>query len=59
MRILKTNSERFVISCVDDKAIWRPLEEAGYTVYNQELILTGMLKQEIDWENEGHKVPGQ
>ena len=48
-----------MISCVDDKAIWRPLAEAGYTVYNQELILTGMLKQEIDWENEGHKVPGQ
>lgn len=56
VRILKASSDRYVISCPDDKTIWRPLAEAGYPVYNQELILTGMLKQEIDWENAGHQV---
>lgn len=56
MRILKANSDRHVISCPDDKAVWRPLAEAGYPVYNQELILTGMLKQEIEWDKAGNKV---
>ncbi|KAK7677912.1 hypothetical protein QCA50_019102 [Cerrena zonata] len=56
VRILKANSDRHVISCPDDKAVWRPLAEAGYPVYNQELILTGMLKQEIEWDKAGNKV---
>ncbi|TFY53126.1 hypothetical protein EVJ58_g9624 [Rhodofomes roseus] len=43
---------RHVVSAPADKAIWRPLAQAGHRVWNQELILTSALKQEIDWENE-------
>lgn len=56
VRILNGNENRFVISSPTDKSIWRPLAEQGYTIYNQELILTGALKQEIDWENPTNKV---
>ena len=47
------------MSCVDDKAIWKPLVEAEFPTYNQGSILTGMLGQDVDWGNEGHKVPGR
>lgn len=58
VRILKAIQDRFVISCVDDKSIWRPLAEAGFPIFNQELILTGMLKQKIDWDSDASKVAG-
>ena len=58
LRVLKGHQDRFVISHPDDKSIWRPLAEAGYPIYSQELILTGALKQELDWDNEANKVVG-
>ncbi|PSS00871.1 hypothetical protein PHLCEN_2v4098 [Hermanssonia centrifuga] len=57
-RILKGHDNRFVISSPADVSIWRPLSEQGYPIYNQELVLTAMLKQQIDWDNESNKVPG-
>ena len=57
-RILKGHDNRFVISCAEDLSIWRPLSQHGYPIYSQELILTGVLKQQIDWDAESSKVPG-
>ncbi|KAJ3548369.1 hypothetical protein NM688_g5307 [Phlebia brevispora] len=57
-RILKGHENRYVISHQSDMSIWRPLAQHGYTIYSQELILTGALKQEIDWESDSNKVPG-
>lgn len=56
LRILKSSPNRVVISSPGDIAIWRPLAEAGFPVYSQELVLTGMLKQEVDWEGVGMRV---
>lgn len=58
MRILKGHDDRFVVSCPADVSIWRPLSENGYAVYSQELILTGVLKQELEWDDDTHRVPG-
>lgn len=51
VRILKAKDNRFVISCPEDVAIWRPLAQEGYKIYSTELILQAVLKQEIDWES--------
>ncbi|EKM60159.1 uncharacterized protein PHACADRAFT_203428 [Phanerochaete carnosa HHB-10118-sp] len=58
LRILKGHDNRFVVSCPADVSIWRPLAEHGHPIYSQELILTGVLKQELDWDEKTHKVPG-
>ncbi|KAI0083353.1 hypothetical protein BDY19DRAFT_1060990 [Irpex rosettiformis] len=55
-RILKGSSNRVVVSSPGDIAIWRPLLEAGFPVYSQELVLTGMLRQEVDWEGREMRV---
>ncbi|PSR70783.1 hypothetical protein PHLCEN_2v13345 [Hermanssonia centrifuga] len=57
-RILKGHDNRFVISSPADVSIWRPLSEQGYPIYNQELVSTAMLKQQIDWDKGSNKVPG-
>ncbi|KAK1233156.1 regulator of Ty1 Transposition [Marasmius sp. AFHP31] len=58
-RILDTNPElRHVISCPEDAKIWRPIAQKGYKIYTQELILTGVLRQEIEWDNEQWMVDG-
>ena len=58
VRILAGHDKRFVISCPADVSIWRPLSEQGYPIYSQELILTGVLKQELEWDDKALKVPG-
>ncbi|KII83923.1 hypothetical protein PLICRDRAFT_95612 [Plicaturopsis crispa FD-325 SS-3] len=58
LRILKGNVNRHVISCPEDASIWRPLAEAGFVIYNPELILTGALKQEMEWKNPKHILSG-
>ncbi|KAG6829223.1 hypothetical protein H0H87_012209 [Tephrocybe sp. NHM501043] len=55
LRILNANSDRYIISCPADIAIWRPIASA-HPVYTHELILTSALKQEIDWNNEKYRV---
>ncbi|PPQ92154.1 hypothetical protein CVT25_008779 [Psilocybe cyanescens] len=52
-------STRHVISCKEDIAIWRPLTSSRtVNIYTQELILTGVLKQEMEWDKEEYFVQG-
>ena len=53
-RVLAGHPERHVVAAPEDRAVWRPLVVAGHRVFNQELILTSALKQEVDWENEAY-----
>ncbi|GBE78793.1 hypothetical protein SCP_0116860 [Sparassis crispa] len=57
-RILSGQAHRYVISSPTDVSIWRPLAEQGHAVYTQELILTGALRQEIDWDSPTNRVAG-
>lgn len=57
-RILKGKTNRYVISCQEDKAIWRPLVQEGFKVYSPELVLRGALRQVIEWEREECLVAG-
>ncbi|KAI0033880.1 hypothetical protein K488DRAFT_46775 [Vararia minispora EC-137] len=50
-RVLDGKTDHYVISCDEDISIWRPLSEAGYTIYTTELILTSALVQEIRWKD--------
>ncbi|KAF7970484.1 hypothetical protein HWV62_23847 [Athelia sp. TMB] len=56
-RILKANENRHVVSCPADASIWRPLVQNGYVIYSPELLLTGALKQKIDWLDDANRVP--
>ncbi|KAH7905875.1 BRCT domain-containing protein [Hygrophoropsis aurantiaca] len=58
-RSLKGKENRYVISCPDDISIWRPLVQGGFTVYSPELLLTGVLRQEIDWEDKANMITGK
>jgi len=50
-RIIQANpSVRHVISCQEDLSIWRSIAAQGIKIYSQELLLTGALKQEIEWD---------
>ncbi|KAF9149761.1 hypothetical protein BG015_008421 [Linnemannia schmuckeri] len=37
-----------VVSCEDDKDMWGPILDAGAQVYSHELIIFGILRQELD-----------
>ncbi|XP_012566719.2 PAX-interacting protein 1 isoform X1 [Hydra vulgaris] len=39
----------YLVSCMDDKEFWSELSNNGYDVYNVELILSGVMKQELEW----------
>jgi hypothetical protein len=54
---MKANNNRHVVSCETDASLWKPLAEQKYPIYNHELLLTGTLKQEVDWDNEAYRVP--
>ncbi|KAI9457707.1 hypothetical protein HD554DRAFT_2042292 [Boletus coccyginus] len=58
VRILKGKANRYVISCQEDQAIWRPLMREGFKVYSPELVLRGALRQEIEWEKDECVVAG-
>ncbi|KAG6371485.1 hypothetical protein JVT61DRAFT_9520 [Boletus reticuloceps] len=58
VRILKGKANRYVVSCQEDKAIWRPLVQEGFKIYSPELVLRGALRQEIEWEREECLVAG-
>ncbi|TFK17473.1 hypothetical protein FA15DRAFT_761050 [Coprinopsis marcescibilis] len=56
-RILKSSPGlRHVISCPEDVHVWRALVEHGFPIYSQELILTGVLRQEISWDDAVFRV---
>jgi len=57
-RMVTSKPGRYVISCEDDGSIWRTIAENGVPVYTKELILTGILKQEIAWDDQDFMVPG-
>jgi len=57
LRIINASPEnRHVISCKEDISIWRPLAAHGIKVYTQELVLEGVLRQEMDWDKESFLV---
>jgi len=39
----------YLVSCLDDKKLWNDIVKDGYDVYNVELILSGVMKQELEW----------
>ncbi|KAL7415315.1 hypothetical protein BDY24DRAFT_272921 [Mrakia frigida] len=41
---------KFLISCLKDKAQWKPLAEKGVTVYDRELVLTGLVQQQLEFK---------
>ncbi|TFY62070.1 hypothetical protein EVG20_g6835 [Dentipellis fragilis] len=57
-RGLGGKDNHYVISCQEDASIWRPIAQAGHTIFNHELLLTGALTQQIDWENPLHRLSG-
>lgn len=38
----------YIISCPEDEKIYKPLKKEGLMVHNAEIVLTGVLKQEIN-----------
>ena len=57
-RMVTSKPDRYVISCEKDGSIWRAIAENDIPIYTKELILTGILKQEIDWDDHEFMVPG-
>ncbi|KAH7922021.1 hypothetical protein BV22DRAFT_1121771 [Leucogyrophana mollusca] len=55
-RILSGKPHRHVISCAADAPIWRPLVREGVPVYAPELVLAGVLRQEVRWGEGGVRV---
>ena len=39
----------YLVSCLDDKKQWNEMVKEGFDVYNVELILSGVMKQELEW----------
>lgn len=57
VRIISSNSDtRHVISCKEDISIWRPIAAQGFKIYSQELLLNGVMKQEMEWDQEDYLV---
>ncbi|KAJ6590014.1 hypothetical protein DFH09DRAFT_1274284 [Mycena vulgaris] len=50
LRSLETHPNRCVISCAEDKDMWRPLVPI-HTIYAPELVLLSALRQEMDWDD--------
>ncbi|THV02405.1 hypothetical protein K435DRAFT_717243 [Dendrothele bispora CBS 962.96] len=48
---------RYVISCPKDATIWRPIADT-HPIYTSELVLSGVLKQDVEWDNDEYKVAG-
>ena len=57
-RLLTSKPERYIISCKEDGSIWRAIAENEVPIYTKELILTGVLEQEIAWDDREFMVPG-
>jgi len=53
LRIIRAAPEnRHVISCKEDISIWRPIAIEGFKIYSQELLLAGIMKQQIEWDRD-------
>lgn len=55
---MTSKPDRYVISCEEDVSTWRSLAENDIPIYTKELILTGILKQEVAWDDHEFRVPG-
>ena len=55
-RRLSTREDTYIISCEKDRDVWSPLAKDGYPIYNQELILAGVLKQKLEWDSEKNRI---
>lgn len=38
-----------MISCAEDKPVWRELAAEGFPVYASEVIMGGVLRHDVDW----------
>jgi hypothetical protein len=56
--MVTSKPDRYVISCKDDGSVWRAIAENDVPIYTKELILTGILKQEMGWDDRDFMVPG-
>ena len=56
--MVTSKPDRHVISCKEDGSIWRAIAENEVPIYTKELILTGVLKQDIAWDDREFMVPG-
>lgn len=59
LRQLEDHEEdRHVVSDLNGKPKWSPLSQKGIPIYNQEVILTAILQQELpDWTNPDFLLP--
>jgi len=57
LRIIRADPEnRHVISCKEDISIWRSIAIEGFKIYSQELLLAGIMKQQIEWDQDEYVV---
>ena len=57
-RLVTSRPDCYVISCEEDNSIWRALAKKGVSIYTKELILTGILKQRVGWDELEFMVRG-
>lgn len=50
-RMLEGHDDRHMMSSPADQHVWRGLAEEGFAVYSPELLLMGVLKQDMEWNN--------
>eukprot|EP00795_Rhopilema_esculentum_P012733 gene12733-3459_t len=48
---IKKKENSYVVTCEEDRGLWEPLHKEGHEVYNVELVLSGVMKQELEWES--------
>eukprot|EP00794_Sanderia_malayensis_P016834 gene16833-18532_t len=48
---MKKKDNSYVVTCEEDRSIWEPLHKDGHEVYNVELVLSGVMKQELEWDS--------
>jgi len=50
----KFTSSVLIVSCQADKTLWQKFVKLGFTVYSNELLLTGVLRQQLQLDQ--HKL---
>jgi len=48
---IKKKENSYVVTCEEDRSLWEPLHKEGHEVYNVELVLSGVMKQELEWDS--------
>jgi len=49
-----------IVSQPKEKKLWKPFAEQSHTIYSEEFILNGILRQTMDWqcEDDSSRVEG-